>query len=112
MNLRYPCHLPTVPVTAGYPEAELKMVARDPQGAPLGGILADLALGRLEVQVLYVPPAQRSTGLGPHRLVSANAKRVSWVPTPPAWTHKVAGTTVLRTMDTTYLPDLVSTPAP
>ncbi len=42
------------------------MVARDPQGTLLGGILADVALGRLQVQVLCVAPAQRSTGLGAH----------------------------------------------
>lgn len=51
------------PFTAG-PESELRMVARDAAGALLGGILADVALGWLEIHVLWVEPAQRSTGLG------------------------------------------------
>lgn len=52
------------PYTAGGAESALRMVARDASGALLGGILADVALGWLEIHVLWVEPAQRSTGLG------------------------------------------------
>ncbi len=50
--------------TTGGAESELRMVARDASGALLGGILAEVALGWLEIHVLWVEPAQRSTGLG------------------------------------------------
>lgn len=52
------------PFTANANESELRIVARSPEGALLGGILADVALGWLEVHVLWVEPGQRSTGLG------------------------------------------------
>ncbi|AWH17653.1 GNAT family N-acetyltransferase [Stenotrophomonas sp. ZAC14D2_NAIMI4_7] len=52
------------PFTGGCQEAELRLVARDAQGALLGGILAEVALGWLEIHVLWVEPAQRSTALG------------------------------------------------
>lgn len=52
------------PFTAGGHESTLRIVARDAQGGLLGGILADVALGWLEVHVLWVEPGQRSTGLG------------------------------------------------
>lgn len=39
-------------------------MARAPAGALLGGILADVALGWLELHVLWVEPRRRSTGLG------------------------------------------------
>jgi len=45
-------------------ESEVRIVARDAQGALLGGILADVALGWLEIHVLWVEPGLRSTGLG------------------------------------------------
>lgn len=56
------------PYTAGHPESALRLVARDAAGALLGGVLADVALGWLEIHVLWVEPAQRSTGLGSNLL--------------------------------------------
>lgn len=55
-------------------EAELRLVARDAQGALLGGILADVALGWLEIHVLWVEPAQRSTGLGAALLLACEQR--------------------------------------
>jgi len=52
------------PFTGDSRESELRMVARDTQGVVLGGVLADVALGWLEIHVLWVDPAQRSTGVG------------------------------------------------
>lgn len=52
------------PFTADNHESELRIVARDPDGALLGGILADVALDWLEIHVLWVEPGKRSAGLG------------------------------------------------
>jgi len=52
------------PFTADNHESELRIVARDPDGRLLGGILADVALGWLEVHVLWVETGQRSARLG------------------------------------------------
>ncbi|WP_228114635.1 GNAT family N-acetyltransferase [Stenotrophomonas sp. MYb238] len=52
------------PFTEGHPEAAIRIVARTAEGALLGGILADVALGWLEIHVLWVEPDQRATGLG------------------------------------------------
>jgi len=62
------------PYTGGSPESVLRMVARDTGGALLGGILADVALGWLEIHVLWVEPAQRSTGLGAALLEACERK--------------------------------------
>ena len=55
-------------------ESEVRIVARDAQGALLGGILADVALGWLEVHVLWVEPAQRSTRVGAALLEACERK--------------------------------------
>lgn len=52
------------PFTSEGQASELRIVSRDLQGALLGGILADVALGWLEIHVLWVEPRRRSTGLG------------------------------------------------
>jgi len=52
------------PFTGGGQESGVRIVARCPQGALLGGILADVALGWLEIHVLWVEPGERSAGLG------------------------------------------------
>lgn len=52
------------PFIADSYESELRIIARDVEGALLGGILADVALGWLEIHVLWVEPGQRSAGLG------------------------------------------------
>lgn len=52
------------PFASGNMEASIRIAARDSQGALLGGILADVALGWLEIHVLWVDTEQRSAGLG------------------------------------------------
>ncbi len=42
----------------------IHLIARTSDGAVAGGILADVALGWLEIHVLWVAPALRCTGLG------------------------------------------------
>lgn len=46
------------------PVQPVNLVARAPDGALLGGILAEVALGWLEIHVLWVEPAARHEGLG------------------------------------------------
>ncbi len=45
-------------------ETHIRLVVRDRDGSLLGGILAEVALGWLEIQVLWVEPGERSSGVG------------------------------------------------
>lgn len=62
------------PFTAGCSEAAIRIVARNPEGALSGGILADVALGWLEIHVLWVEPDQRATGLGAALLAECESR--------------------------------------
>lgn len=45
-------------------EGSIHIAAHLPNGALAGGILADVALGWMEIHVLWVDPEQRAAGLG------------------------------------------------
>ncbi len=45
-------------------ETHIRLVMRDRDGSLLGGILAEVAFGWLEIQVLWVEPGERSSGVG------------------------------------------------
>ncbi|MGH8037658.1 MAG: GNAT family N-acetyltransferase [Stenotrophomonas sp.] len=53
------------------------LIARTPYGAVAGGILADVALGWLEIHVLWVEPSLRSTGLGKSLLQSCERQALA-----------------------------------
>ncbi len=52
------------PHVGGIPVQPVNLAARAADGALLGGILAEVALGWLEIHVLWVEPAARHQGLG------------------------------------------------
>lgn len=62
------------PYTAVHDETAIHLVARNPHGTLLGGILADVALGWLEIHVLWVAADQRSNGLGAALLQACERK--------------------------------------
>jgi len=52
------------PFVGNGPETAIRISALTAQGVLTGGILADVALGWLEIHVLWVEPDARSSGLG------------------------------------------------